>query len=187
MLVLQKGFDGFVRGMNAVGSLWIVMIMVLLNADVIGRYVFNSPVSGVPLVISMSLIAIVSLQLPDALGSGRMTRNAALISLLLVKHPRLGRAFNALFCLIGAIFLAAVAWFTWPIFMKAWVSDSFLGSRGDFTLLEWPFKLLIVIGGVMTAIQYIRLTVINAGMALGYPPPDIQLPELEVPEVETLD
>lgn len=185
--MILRAFDAVVRCMNALGSLWIVLIMILLNADVIGRYVFNSPVRGVPLVISMSLIAIVALQLGDALFAGRMTRNAALISRILKTNPTLGRALNALYCLIGAVFMAAIVWFSVPIFDKAWESESYLGNRGDFTLPDWPFKLLIVIGGTVTAIQYLRLAVINLCMALGLPTSTIQIPELDIPELETLD
>ena len=185
--MIFRAFDAVVRCMNALGSLWIVVIMILLNADVIGRYVFNSPVRGVPLVISMSLIAIVALQLADALFAGRMTRNAALISRILTTRPRLGRALNTLYCLIGAAFLGAIVWFSVPIFDKAWATDSYLGNRGDFILPDWPFKLLIVIGGTATAIQYLRLAVLNARMALGLPVARSDIPELDVPQVETLD
>ena len=81
--MILRVYDAVVRCMNALGSLWIVLIMILLNADVIGRYVFNQPIRGVPLIISMSLIAIVALQLAASLYSGRMTRNAGFISVIL--------------------------------------------------------------------------------------------------------
>src|SRR5262245_57902231 len=87
--------DLLVSIMNAIGSLWIFTIMVLVCADVFMRYVFNSPITGVPLVITMSLIAIVFLQLPDSLFAGRVTRNAAIISRILATKPKLGRALNA--------------------------------------------------------------------------------------------
>jgi TRAP-type mannitol/chloroaromatic compound transport system permease small subunit len=177
--VILRVFDAIVRCMNALGSLWIVLIMILLNADVIGRYAFNSPIRGVPLVISMSLIAIVSLQLADSLFAGRMTRNAGVISLILQKRPRLGRALNASYYLLGAVFLAAIVWYSVPFFEKAWTSEAFLGMRGDFMLPEWPFKLLIVVGATMTAIQYLRLCFINTRAALGLPTEGLDIPELE--------
>jgi TRAP-type mannitol/chloroaromatic compound transport system permease small subunit len=177
--VILRVYDAVVRCMNALGSLWIVLIMILLNADVIGRYVFNAPIRGVPLVISMSLIAIVALQLADSLYAGRMTRNAGFISLILQKRPRFGRALNGLYYLLGAVFLAMVVWFSVPFFEKAWTSEAFLGMRGDFTLPEWPFKLLIVVGATMTTIQYLRLAFINLRAALGLPTEGLDIPELE--------
>ena len=180
--MILRVFDAVVRCMNALGSLWIVLIMILLNADVIGRYVFNSPVRGVPLVISMSLIAIVSLQLADSLFAGRMTRNAAVIGRILERQPRLGRALNGFYYVIGAVFLGAVYWFSIPFAGKAGITDSYLGQRGDFMLPDWPFKFLIVLGSALTAIQYVRLAVINIRAALGIPTEG-----LDIPELETLD
>ena len=49
--------------------------MVLINIDVFSRYLFNAPVTGVPLVITLSIIAIVFLQLAAALRGGRVTRS----------------------------------------------------------------------------------------------------------------
>jgi TRAP-type mannitol/chloroaromatic compound transport system permease small subunit len=180
--VILRVFDVVVRCMNALGSLWIVVIMILINIDVIGRYVFNAPVRGVPLVISMSLIAIVSLQLADALFAGRMTRNAAVIGRLIERRPRVGRSLNSLFYLIGAAFMVMIVWYSTPIFEKAWNTDSYLGNRGDFILPDWPFKLLIVVGATATAIQYVRLAVLNTRAVLGLPTSG-----LDVPELETLD
>jgi len=177
--VIVRAFDTLVRCMNALGSFWIVLIMVLINIDVIGRYVFNSPVRGVPLVITMSLIAIVALQLADALFAGRMTRNAALISRLIERRPKLGRALNSAYYLLGALFMVMIVWYTIPIFGKAWNTDSYLGNRGDFILPDWPFKLLIVFGGTTTAIQYLRLSYLNTRAVLGLPTAGLDVPELE--------
>lgn len=180
--MILRVYDAVVRCMNALGSLWIVLIMILLNADVIARYIFNAPIRGVPLVISMSLIAIVALQLADSLFAGRMTRNAGFISAILQRKPRVGRALNGLYYLIGALFLAMIVWFSIPFFDKAWTSNSYLGMRGDFTLPEWPFKLLIVVGAAMTTVQYLRLAFINLRAALG-----LQTEGLDIPELEYLD
>jgi TRAP-type mannitol/chloroaromatic compound transport system permease small subunit len=177
--VILRAFDALVRFLNAIGSLWIVLIMILLNADVIGRYVFNAPVRGVPLVISMSLIAIVSLQLADSLFAGRMTRNAGVISTVLRRWPRVGRGLNGLYYVLGAAFLTMAVWYSVPFFEKAWLSQSYLGMRGEFMMPEWPFKLLIVVGGTLTAIQYVRLAVINLRAALGLPTQGLDIPELE--------
>ncbi len=36
-----------VSGMNATGSCWIVVLMLLINAEAIGRSAFNQPIIGV--------------------------------------------------------------------------------------------------------------------------------------------
>jgi TRAP-type mannitol/chloroaromatic compound transport system permease small subunit len=150
-------FRWLVVAMNAVGSIWVFVIMVLVCADVAGRYIFNSPIRGVPLVITMSLIGIAFMQLPDALRNGRLTRNEAVLGPLLVRRPRVGLSLQALYHLAGAFLMVLLAVYITPMFQKAWISDSFLGARGDFIMPEWPFKLFIVLGSVVTAIQFLLL------------------------------
>ena len=148
-------FDRLVVALNALGSVWVFCIMILVVADVAARYLLNRPITGVPLVITMSLIAIAFLQLPDALRNGRVTRNEALLIPLLESKPRAGLAVEALFNLMGVFLMALLAVYVAPMFQKAWETESFLGSRGDFTLPEWPFKFLIVLGAVVTGLQYL--------------------------------
>ena len=42
-----------------------------------------------------------------------------------------------------------------PLFMKAWVRNTFEGTIGDFTAPVWPVKLIILIGCVALIIQLI--------------------------------
>ena len=67
---LMNAFDLLVSGLNAVGPAWIFVIMVAINADVFSRFLFNAPISGVPLIVERSIIAIVFLQLAAALRAG---------------------------------------------------------------------------------------------------------------------
>ncbi|HEY5608622.1 MAG TPA: TRAP transporter small permease subunit [Alphaproteobacteria bacterium] len=167
MRAVLRVFDGLVRLMNAIGSLWIMLIMILINIDVIGRYVFNSPVRGVPLVITMSLIAIVFLQLSDALLAGRVTRNEALLGRFLRDRPKLGHTLQAIYHAAGILLMVLLIWFSVPMFDKAWKSEAYLGNRGDFILPEWPFKLLIVVGSIVVALQFVRLTWLDVRVLRG--------------------
>ena len=94
-------FDWIVTVLNAAGTAWIFVIMVLINTDVFARFLFNRPISGVPLIIEMSIIAIVFLQLAAALRGGRVTRSDVLIGRLLVHRPQLGYTLQAFYHLAG--------------------------------------------------------------------------------------
>ena len=155
--IATRLFARLVVAMNAIGSIWVFVIMALVVADVTGRYVFNSPIRGVPLVITMSLIGIAFMQLPDALRNGRITRNEALLGPLLEHRPRAGHALQGFYHLAGAALMVLLIVYITPMFEKAWQADSFLGTRGDFIMPEWPFKLLIVVGSVVTAVQFLVL------------------------------
>lgn len=149
--------EWLVVGLNAAGSVWVFLIMLLVCLDVAMRDFFNAPIPGVPLVITMSLISIVFLQSADALRNGRMTRNEALLGRFLRNRPALGYTLQGLFHLGGAAFCALLVHYTWPLYLKAWRSKAYLGTQGDVTLPEWPFKLLIIVGAVVLGLQFLAL------------------------------
>ena len=133
------------------GTLWIFDLMVLVYADVFMRYLFNAPITGVPLVITMSMIAIVFLQLPDALRNGRFIRNAAIIAGMLRARPTLGHALKASYYVPVPCSWPSSSWYTVAVLEEGWKANIYLGNRGDFTLPEWPFELLMVVGGTWSA------------------------------------
>ena len=49
------------------GTIWIFVIMILINLDVFSRFLFNAPVKGVPLAVTMLIVPIIFLQMSDAL------------------------------------------------------------------------------------------------------------------------
>ncbi len=149
-------FDGLISALNAIGTGWIFVIMVLINSDVWSRAIFNRPISGIPLIIEMSIIAIVFLQITAALRGGRLTRSDVLIGRLLKNRPQLGFSLQALYHLTGAALMVILYAFSERFFVKAWQRGTYEGVEGDFTLPTWPLKLLILVGAVICAIQFVR-------------------------------
>ena len=155
-------FDGLISVLNAIGTVWIFALMVAINADVFSRFLFNAPISGVPLVIEMSIIAIVFLQISAALRGGRFTRSDVLIAKLLKRRPQLGFSLQAVYHATGAVLMAILFVFSEPFLEKAWRRDTYAGLEGDFTLPVWPLKLLILVGAAICAIQFVRHVGIDA-------------------------
>jgi len=150
-----RPFGLLVLGLNAVGTIGIFMLMVLINSDVLGRSLFNQPISGVPEMVSLSIVGIVFLQLPHTLRVGRITRSDALLRLLDRWAPRLRSGLEVIFDLIGAALVGVVVFATYPMFVKAWDRDVFIGAEGDFTAPVWPVKLVILIGSAAMAVQFL--------------------------------
>ena len=51
---------GFVMSLtNVVATTWILLLMVLIVADVVGRNAFLSPIAGVPEMVKYSIVGIV--------------------------------------------------------------------------------------------------------------------------------
>jgi len=154
---LGRWLDVVVTTLNTLGTAWIFVMMMLIVFDVGMRMFFNSPVRGVPLIITMSIVAIVFLQLADALRAGRLTRSDILIGKLLNTRPVLGHWMQAVFHFAGVVLMIVLVRFSMPLLEKAWRLDSYDGTEGDFTFPEWPIKAVVVVGAGVCAIQFLRL------------------------------
>lgn len=149
-------FDVVVSLFNGGGSIWIFCLMTILCADVISRAAFNAPINGVPLLVELSILVIMFMQLPAAIRSGRLTRSDILLARLIRERPSLGLSLRSLYDMLGIALMVVVFVYTLPTFNKVWRRDTFVGLEGDFALPGWPFKLLILVGAVMCAIQFGR-------------------------------
>lgn len=143
---MTRILDAITQGFNVIGTLLIVALMMLIGADVFFRNAFNAPIAGVPELVSLSIVAIVFLQVPQALRAGRFTRSDALIGRILEHYPRVGRGMEIVFDVLAIALLSALVYAAWPLFLKDWERNNFIGAVGDFTAPVWPVKLIIVVG-----------------------------------------
>lgn len=139
---------------NVVGSLLILALVALIAADVAGRNVFGAPISGVPELVSLSIVAIVFLQAPQALRSGRFTRSDGVIDVLRRRVPALSRWLETGFDLIGLGVIATILYAHWPILTRSWQRGDFVGAIGDFTAPTWPVKAMLALGAALLALQF---------------------------------
>lgn len=142
--------------MNAAGSIWILLLMVLIVADVIGRNLLGQPVRGAPELVGLSIVGIVFIQLGHAVHNGKLTRSDALLARLLRRLPRLGFALDGLFHLFGAFVFAIMVHASWPLLVRSWNSNDYAGVAGYFTVPTWPLKLIIVVGSAVATIEFLR-------------------------------
>lgn len=149
-----RALDICTQAANVIGSLLIVGLVVLIGADVLGRNLFAAPISGVPEMVKLSIVAIVFLQAPQALKAGRMTRSDALIERINARLPKVGGAMETFFDLCAMGVIGAIFYATYPIFIKSWVRNDFVGAAGDFTAPTWPVKLMILIGAALLFLQF---------------------------------
>lgn len=153
---ISRTIDGAVTGLNALGSLWVFAMMAMITSDVAARFLFNHPIRGVPLLIEVSIVAIVFLQLASVLRAGRVTRSDMMIGKLLSRKPAMGRMVNASFLLAGALLMGLIFTYNWPLFKADWLRNTYVGVEGDFSLPVWPLKLLILVGSATCGIQFLR-------------------------------
>lgn len=139
---------------NICGTALILALMFLIGADVLGRNLFGTPISGVPELVSLSIVVIVFLQAPHALKEEKLTRSPALTDMLKRKRPGAGRTLETLFDLIGVGVIGAILYASWPLLARAWHRGDFVGAIGDFTAPTWPVKAVIILGSAILILQF---------------------------------
>jgi TRAP-type C4-dicarboxylate transport system permease small subunit len=154
-------FDRSLRALSAVGIAWIFALMVLVGADIVSRFAFNSPISGVAEIAGFSVIAITFLQLPAAVRSGRLARADLVLQRIRDRSPATAQAIERIFALLGALVFAAIVWAALSGLGHAWRTNDQFGAQGVFTFPKWPIWLLVLTGSAGAVAAFVA-QVINA-------------------------
>ena len=181
-------------GANAVGTLTVLVLVAVMNVDVVARGVFNAPFLGVIEVVIFSMVLIVFLQLPDVVRVNRLTRSDGLLAILGASHPGLARLLNRVVDGIAFVFMAIVAYATWPEFAETFESChyftppefgppptgdlfadlatatarcEYFGTPGVFTAPWWPARLAITASTALCSLLFLAKMILgNRGRAL---------------------
>ena len=156
-MALPFGLHHVTRVMNALGTLWILGLMVLINADVFGRNLINQPVRGVTEIVSISIVGIVFLQLADTLHAGRFTRADILLDRIKTTRPSLAAALHATFHLIGFALMVVILLASWQPLVESVRIQEYVGAIGYFQLPVWPIRLITLVGLTTTALCFLLL------------------------------
>jgi TRAP-type C4-dicarboxylate transport system permease small subunit len=142
--------------MNALGSVWILLLILLVTSDALARSFFAHPIAGVTEMIQISIVGIVFSQLPDAIRNGKLTRADTLLRVLADKRPRAAHSLEAAFGLLGAAYMGLALWGSTPLLLEAIERNSYLGNEGVFTVVVWPVKAITVLGLAVCLAEFLR-------------------------------
>lgn len=163
----RNAFAGFLLGLNAIGTVWIFALMLIINADVFGRTAFSAPLPGVPELVRLSIVGIVFLQIGHTLRSGRITRVEGLSALIEQRWPRFALLMQAGYSLLGAALFVILFFSCRPIFVRAWRNGDYAGVEGYITYPYWPIYLILLIGCACSAAQFFAFAWNETSRALG--------------------
>ena len=79
---LSRVVHAIAMAANALGTLVVLALVVILNLDVIMRGVFSAPIKGTYEMVQFSVVLIVFLQLADVVRVDRLTRSDGFLNLL---------------------------------------------------------------------------------------------------------
>lgn len=142
-------------GLNGVGAVLILAMAVLICSDIIGRSFFGQPVAGVAEMIRLAIVAVVFLQVGQAVRANALARTELLTSALKKRAPRAEALLQAFYSFIGALFFAVIVFGIWFRLVDAWTSDEHAGVYGLFVVPVWPVYATIVLGSFAAGIQFL--------------------------------
>ena len=148
--LLDRLFGGLVSAMNIVASVWVLVLVALISADVIGRSGFNLPIPGVPEIVKFSIVGMVWLQMAFTLRTGSHLRTTIGLKMM----PKGGqRAVLILNSLVGIVMFAFIAWLGAAEMVTSWEIGAFEGEH-PVRIPVAPLWAVLVVGALLTAIQF---------------------------------
>jgi TRAP-type C4-dicarboxylate transport system permease small subunit len=148
-----------VTSLNAMGTMIIIALMVLICADVFGRNLLATSLPGVIELAELGIVSLVFLQIADTLRSGKLMRSDVLLNTIVVTFPRVGAFMNLCFEATGAVLFYFIAHGAFERFTDAWSGGFYLGNRGSFTAPTWPMELCVAMGSGLMCLLFITNTV----------------------------
>lgn len=151
---LMRWVDRLTALLSALGTLMILALMLLISADVIGRSFFAHPIAGVTEMVSMSILAIVFLQIANTTAQGKLTRSDALLGALQTRRPRAGDAVDAVLHLVGAVMTGVLVSAFYPQFLRSYGRNEMIGTVGQFLAPIWPVHGMVLLGAALMCLVF---------------------------------
>lgn len=147
--IFETGIAKIETVLTYIGVVALIIMMFLGTADVIARYVFNSPIKGA-LEVSQLLMAISII-----LGWGYVQAAKANISVTFVINHYPLRARQIVDLLIYIITLALFIIIAWQSFEIALLDIGYGRLIENIYILAYPFKFMVTFGAIMVCLECI--------------------------------
>lgn len=129
--------------------------MFLICADVFSRGFYSKPLPRIPEFVGYSIVAIVFLQMANALRRKKLTRADAFLEFLLVNRPVSAAIYNAIFHALGAAAFALISYGLIPDALEAYQTGEYFGQQGELVVLVWPFRAIMAFCAAVTTIEFV--------------------------------
>ncbi len=159
---LSLAASGVAKVCNAIGTLVVLGLVLVVDYDVIARGLFNMPFRGTVEVVQFSMVLIVFLQLPDVVRVNRLTRSDGLLTLIAHKYPGVARTLRRIINAISATLMVLIAVAMWPEFLEMFETKDFFGIPGVFMAPWWPIKLTILLSAGLCSLIFVLKVILNS-------------------------
>jgi TRAP-type C4-dicarboxylate transport system permease small subunit len=154
---LYRGFQALEKWLNGMSAAVLVAMMLLVAANVVGRYVFNHPILGTLEFTEFFMVAAVYLALSHTQYL-KAHINITLVTSLL--SPRKNLICNLFTYMIGFLFFALIVWQGTLMSLESYEMEEV--TFGTIEILEWPCKLFVPFGSMVISVRFLIDTVQTA-------------------------
>jgi len=145
---LRRALRGVNNALAAVAAACILMMMLVGAADIVGTWLFRSPVPGAYEITEAFMVSGIFLALAAAQMFGHHIRAEVFRPVLPL---RVSHALDRVGFLLMFVFFAFVTWYGWLEAADAWRGGEF--SSGILRMPVWPPKLALAIGATAMTMQ----------------------------------
>lgn len=159
---VSSGFGGAVVGFDVIGTFVVLGMMIVVNLDVLGRWLFNAPLAGTAELSEIGIVALVYLHIAHTIRSRSLIRADTLLNYLERKSKILTeQSLRCAFNLAGAVVFAIIAYGQAPRLIASWNGGYYKGNEGVFTVPVWPLDTIILVGSILASMQFLALAWAN--------------------------
>ncbi len=144
-------FNRIIEALNAIGTVWVAAMMVLICGDIFGRALFNSPIIGVPEIVRVSVVGIVWLQMAYTLKIGGHLRSNIILDRLSINWQHI---IEVLGCILGILVFSLAAYTSWDVMIEGWRIKEFEGEL-PVRVPVYPIRTIVLIGTFLTMVQFV--------------------------------
>jgi len=149
LLRLRRGYDTLLRIFATIAAIATLAMMALVVGNIVGRYLFNTPVTGT-LEITESLLAVIIFL---AVAMTQYQDGHIRVSILTRRLSRpWARIFNIGAMLLGAAFFVWCSVASWNFALQSYSFDE--QEWGSITFPLYPIKFVVFFGLALLAIQF---------------------------------
>lgn len=150
---LRFGFEKLIFVMNAIGTIWIFVLVILVVIDVAGRVLFRAPLTGTPELCKIANPAICFLQIAYVLWLGSHIRTTMVYDRL---SPKGRKYFDIFSSCLGILMFGSILYASLSLTWVAWAIGEYEGE-GALRVPTAPIRTIILLGSACMIIQFIRM------------------------------
>lgn len=152
---VQMPLKSLIHSLNRIlyilSALLILLVTLMIITDVVGRGVFNSPLTGTVETVSNIIVVIAFLQVSYSIQTGGMFHSTILLDVL---PGPMRRLFVALGEMTGAAVFLCMVYASWEPTLHAWKIGEYYGG-GDFRFPVYPVRSVLVFCCGLAAVNYL--------------------------------